>query len=322
MSRYFAFICLLFFCLSCKDEKASLSGNDPVDIKEFLAAFHAMKVPRAIADTGIARITDTTNISYAVFSSFVPDSALVVLLGKNVGKSMIKPVGKIEKGEDTYLLVNFTQQKKATLATFLFDKKAVYKGGLVLLKQGTKDGYAHAVNITSEPTFIISKEKIANNELFYTRNGYAYNSGSADFITVMNDSNEDIKRMNEIINPIDTFARDNKLSADYVQDKKNYISVRDGSSTSKYLFFIHFEKNGGDCVGELKGTMTMQDATHGYFQESGDPCVIDFSFGTNNITVKERGNCGNHRGIKCFFNDTYRKKKEAKAADTKKKQAK
>lgn len=322
MPRSFAFICLLFLCFSCKDEKASLSGNDPVDIKDFLAAFPAMKVPRSIADTGIARITDTTGISYAVFSSFVPDSALVVLMGKNVSKSAIKAVGKIEKGEETYLLVNFTQNKKATLATFLLDKKAVYKGGLVLLKQGSKDGYNHAVNITSEPTFIISKEKIAGNELLYTRNGYAYNSGSADFIAVMNDSNEDIKRMNEIINPIDTFARDNKLSGDYVQDKKNYISVRDGSSTGKYLFFIHFEKSGGDCAGELKGTMTMQDATHGYFQESGDPCVIDFSFGNNNITVKERGNCGNHRGIKCFFNDTYRKKKEPRTADSKKKASK
>jgi hypothetical protein len=42
-----------------------------------------------------------------------------------------------------------------------------------------------------------------------------------------------------------------------------------------------------DCTGELKGIMTMRDATHGYFQENGDPCVIDFIFGSNNITVKE-----------------------------------
>jgi len=45
----------------------------------------------------------------------------------------------------------------------------------------------------------------------------------------------------------------------------------------------------------------MHDATHAYYQQSGDPCEIDFTFKTNAIIVKERGNCGNHRGIQCFF---------------------
>jgi hypothetical protein len=48
------------------------------------------------------------------------------------------------------------------------------------------------------------------------------------------------------------------------------------------------------------------------YQESGDPCEIDFVFEDNEIKVKERGNCGNHRGIKCYFDDTYPKKKEKK----------
>ncbi|CAN5516421.1 hypothetical protein BH10BAC2_BH10BAC2_41800 [soil metagenome] len=304
-------VALLF---SCKDEKASLSGNEPVDPTDFIAAFPALKLPYKVADTNMVKVADTTRISYIVFSGLVPDSALTSLLGKTVNKSMIRPVGKIEKENETYLLADFTQNKKTTLVAFLFDKKYTHLGDLVLLKQGVKDGYFNSVNITSEPTFIISKEKYIGNELMYTRNGYAYNNGSAEFTTVMTDSNEDMKRMNEVINPIDTFPRLNKLSGDYIRDKKNYISVRDGNSTGKYQFFIHFEKSGGDCTGELKGLMTMRDATHGYFQESGDPCEIDFSFTTASIIVKERGNCGNHRGIKCFFNDTYRKKKEPKPA--------
>jgi hypothetical protein len=28
--------------------------------------------------------------------------------------------------------------------------------------------------------------------------------------------------------------------------------------------------------------------------------------------VKEEGSCGNHRDIKCFFNDSYTRKREAK----------
>lgn len=312
------FSALILF--SCKDKKPSLSGDDPVDIKDFLAAFPVVKTPYKVADTNMVKVADTTTISYKVFSGFVPDSVLVSALGKNVAKSKIHPVGQISTQSETYLLANFTQNKKTTLAAFLLNKKSAYLGYLVLLKPDYKDdNYVHSVAITSEPTFIISKEKYNSaNELSYTRNGYAYNNGSSAFIEVMNDSNEDQKRNSEVINPIDTFPRVNKLSGDYIQDKKNYISVRDGNSTLKYQFFIHFEKNDGDCTGELKGIMTMRDATHGYFQENGDPCVIDFTFSSNNITVKERGNCGNHRGIKCYFDDTYRKKKEAKP-DTKKK---
>lgn len=322
MRRFPVICCMLVLLFSCKDEKVSLSGNEPVDIKDFLAAFPSLKLPYKVSDTNMVKVADTTHISYTVFSGFVPDSALVSMLGKNVNKSKIRPVGKIEEEKETYLLADFTQNKKTTLVTFLLDKKtSAYINGLVLLKQEVKDGYFHAVNITSEPTFIISREKYSNNnELLYTRNGYAYNNGSAEFIAVLSDTNEDLKRINEIINPIDTFARVNKLSGDYIKDKKNYISVRDGSSTDKYLFFIHFDKSGGDCTGELKGQMSMRDATHGYFQESGDPCEIDFSFTTNSITVKERDNCGNHRGIKCFFNDTYRKKKEVKPSTKKKAQ--
>lgn len=320
MRRIYVVCFALVVFLSCKDKNVSLSGNEPVDIKYFLAAFPTLKLPYKVADSNMVKIADTTNISYAVFSQFVPDSVLVSVLGKNVTKSIIHPVGQIIKEDETYILANFTQNKKTSLVTFLLNKKSAYLANLVLLNQDTKDDYIHSVNITTEPTFIINKEKYNKaNELSYTRNGYAYNNSSSAFIAVMNDSNEDLKRNSEIINPIDTFPRVNKLSGDYVQDKKNFISIRDGSNNLKYQFFIHFEKNNGDCTGELKGVIKMRDATHGYFQENGDPCEIDFTFGNNNITVKERGNCGNHRGIKCFFDDTYRKKKEVKTDNSKKK---
>ncbi len=52
--------------------------------------------------------------------------------------------------------------------------------------------------------------------------------------------------------------------------------------------------------------------TSAVFIENGDPCVIDFTFKLNQVQVKEQGSCGSHRGIKCFFNDTYTKPKEAK----------
>ena len=80
-----------------------------------------------------------------------------------------------------------------------------------------------------------------------------------------------------------------------------------------YLFFIHFEKNNADCIGELKGTLTLSSTTAGQFTQNGDPCIIDFSFSGNSVSLKEQGTCGNHRGIKCLFDDSFTRKKPSKS---------
>ncbi|HEY6977084.1 MAG TPA: hypothetical protein VH396_12400 [Chitinophagaceae bacterium] len=312
MSKILLACLIIIIATECKNKHSSLSGEEHVNMKEFIEAFPKITFPYRVADTNTAKKSDTTIISYAVFSEFIPDTVLTNALGASAGKMIINPVGKIEKEDELYLLANFTLNKKTTLQAFLFDKKNKYLSHLELIKQGNKDNYVHSVSITSEPTFIIGREKTnQQNELKYTRIGYAYNSAAHNFIAVINDSNEDLKSLSQIINPIDTFAAKNKFSGNYTKDKRNFITVRDGSNTNKYLFFVHFEKD-NNCNGELKGEMTMRDATHAYYQQSGDPCVIDFTFTAKNITVKERGNCGNHRGIKCFFDDTYKKKKESK----------
>ena len=45
---------------------------------------------------------------------------------------------------------------------------------------------------------------------------------------------------------------------------------------------------------------------------NGDPCIIDFTFEDREIAIREQGSCGSHRGIKCYFNDTFTKKKDPK----------
>ncbi len=41
----------------------------------------------------------------------------------------------------------------------------------------------------------------------------------------------------ELINPIDTLPRKNKLSADYTTGKMNLVSIRDGRKNRPYYFF-------------------------------------------------------------------------------------
>ena len=133
-------------------------------------------------------------------------------------------------------------------------------------------------------------------------------------MVVINDSNEDEKKNSVIINPIDTLPHKNKLSGNYIRDKKNFISLRDRKDANSYMFFIHFEKEDGSCTGELKGVLKMKTPTTAVYAEGGDPCVIDFTFDGNDITIKEKGSCGNRRGMECFFDDTFTKRKETKTS--------
>jgi hypothetical protein len=244
---------------------------------------------------------------------FIPDSALNTIAGTLKGNIIIHPAGMIHTKERDFLLSTFSSNKKINLGVFVLDDKHRFLTASSILNNARNDKYNHTVTITEEPTFILKKEKFTpDNKSLYSRNGFAFNAASNSFTQVLNDSNEDTAKNNEVINPIDTLPSTNKFSGDYSTDKKNFISVRNGKNANSYAFFIHFEKNNGSCVGELKGTMSLTDPKNAMFTESGDPCVINFKFSGNTINIKEQGNCGNHRGITCPFDFTFKKKIQPK----------
>ncbi|MBS1744836.1 MAG: hypothetical protein JST21_01565 [Bacteroidetes bacterium] len=304
-----SFFSLLFLALiiSCSHQSPDLGGTEKIKPEDFLKAFHVFTLPTTIADTSLKTISDTTSISKIVFTQFIADTALKAYYVK----SKIHPAGIIHKKDKDYLLATFTLGKKIQLGVFVLDDKHKFLASYPLLDNSKKDSYDHSVSITEEPTFIVKREKLsADKTSLYSRNGYAYSASSNTFSEVLHDSNEDTARLNQIINPIDTLPKTFKYSGDYVADKKNFISVRDGKKAQSYLFFIHFENNNGDCTGELKGEMIMTNDKEAVFTENGDPCVINFTFSTNSIKIKEQGNCGNHRGITCLFDFSFRKKTE------------
>ena len=301
------------FLVACKSKNKPLDGETPVKVSDMLAAYKSVTLPYQVSDTNLQKRSDTTTISYKALVQFIPDSVLAPYTGtqKEKTKVRIHPAGRIEKENGNYLLTNFTQNRKTTLVVFFFDKKNKFISAIELLRSSYNDDHTHFVTVNREPTFTINKELLSkNSELKYTRNGFALNEATGEFMKVINETNEDQKKANEILNPIDTLPRKNKLSGDYSENKKNFIAIRDGKNASHYLFFIHFEKNEGQCVGELKGELNLQGDKKAIFRQNGDPCVIDFSFSNTEITVKEQGSCGNHRGMRCLFNDTYRKRKK------------
>jgi hypothetical protein len=305
------FVFFLFF-YGCKHGKADLAGNEKIKAEDFLAAFPNLKLPAYIRDTALKNFGDSTVISAAVFTQFIADTAWKGFV-KNAEKTVIHPAGIIHTNDKDFLLATFSESRQTSLGVFVLNDKHAFLSSFPLLVSNEKDGYNHSVSITTEPTFILKKEKVINNVSLYTRNGFAYSASAGNFSKVLSDSNEDTARNNEIINPIDTLPVANKYSGDYIKDKKNFISIRDGKNANSYFFFVHFEK-GKDCIGELKGTLSLTGEKDGIFTESGDPCVIRFKFTTTAVTVKEENNCGNHRGITCPFDFTFKKKKPAKKA--------
>ncbi len=319
LMRHFILLALLIALISCKEKKANLSGDAPVKVNDFVAAFRPLTLPYTASDTNISKLGDTLNFSQKVFTQFVPDSVLTSLINPSK-KFTIYPLGRIEKKEENYLLSVITQNKKTQLLVAVFDRKNKFLAAKLLLANNDNDGYVHTLSINREPTFTVSKERINNEtkQLQFTRVGWVYASGVA-FMVVINDTNEDPTKTG-VLNPIDTLPKKNKLSGDYIRDKKNFISLRDGKNANNYLLFIHFEKREGTCIGELKGELKMKDDKSGIYSQAGDPCIIDFTFEGNDITLKEKGSCGNRRGIECFFDDTFTKKKEPKVKKKKTKE--
>lgn len=305
---FYAFVLLV--AIGCKEKKIDLSGEVPLKEKDFFGVFKPMTLPFSVTDTSISKTADTTVIGIKAFLQFFPDSSFQTITGNN-RKFVLHPVGVIQKENENYYLLILSQQKKKKLVVFVTDNNNKYLASKELLSNDYTDGYFHSMSINKEPTFLLSKEKYGkDNTLLFSRAGWVYNDAGI-FMVVINDSNEDPLK-SEVINPLDTLPKKNKYSGDYIKDKKNYVSLRDGKDVNNYRFFIHFERNGGSCTGELKGDLIIKTANSGIFSESGDPCIIDFIFEGNTIALKEQGSCGNHRGIKCFFNDTFTKKKEPK----------
>jgi hypothetical protein len=300
---------LLLLLFACGEKKLDLSGATPLKPKDFLSIFPVISGNYVAADSNFTKLSDTTRIGLKAINQFIPDSIIAKYIGKEKSASFY-PVGKIIKEKESYLLVNIVMKHKIEMIVFVIDTKSnKYLSSKFLIDNSTQDDYVHSFSVNKEPTFVLSQEKPGKENLVqFSRSGWVYTAG-VGFMVVINDSNESPSKTN-IINPIDTLPHKNKFSADYAQDKRNFISIRDGKNTSTYTFFLHFEKNEASCIGELKGDFKMKDATHGVYTYNGDPCVIDFVFEDNEISFKETGSCGNHRGIKCFFDDQYTRKKE------------
>jgi hypothetical protein len=317
MNRILLVLCLAgIITAACGDkEKVSMTGEEPVTVEDFIQFFPEIKLPFTIADTTLKKKTgDSALIAYNIFTQFIPDSIIKKEFGKV--KPKIYRLGRVkEKARETYLFIKAISATKRVGYLITFGKKNQYLKSLPLVRNS--DTYTNVYGSLDKKFQITTYREKHNKsgDVDFKRNVYIYNDASNEFTLILTEPNEEI--IEDIINPIDTLSQKNKYTGDYVVNKKNFISFRDAKRMSDILFFTHFEKNKGECVGELKGTARFVSAKTARYKEMGNPCTLEFTFGSSSVTMKEVEGCGSYRDIKCFFDGTYPKKKSKTSKKTK-----
>lgn len=312
MNRLFQVLVSLLLLSSCGSEKRSLADEQISTVSEFIESFPDRKLPLMIHDSTLAKKpNDSFRIADKLIRQFIPDT-----LYKRDFKGT-KPtfygIGKAtDNNGDYYVFIRVHSSTKKMAYVLCFDQEKQFKAGTSLLASSKKKDVRFEGGLDRK--FIIYKNSYRNakdGQYYYTRNAYVYNTAGT-FTLILKESN-DIPEEEDVYNPLDTLSMKMKFTGDYMLDKKNFVSIRDGAKPGKLLFFIHFEKP-GDCIGELKGALNMVDSKKGIYAESGDPCSLELQFNANSVAIKEIKGCGNYRGIKCFFDGNYPKRTSKKRA--------
>jgi hypothetical protein len=298
-------------------KKPSLSGDEPVEVKDFIDFFPVVKAGYQINDHELLKKNnDSLLISYRVFTQFVPDSLVTSVVGKNV-KAKFYPLAKVEvPKQESYLFVKAVSGEKSYALLVCFDKKNKYLAGMPVLVPDQNPATQQISGIDRKfSIFKIIQRKNADGTLSEGKEVFVLNSEAKNFTLILTDQLED--KPTEIINPIDTLPRKNKFSADYGIGKMNLVSIRDDKKSDRFNFFIHFEKNNGECSGELKGEAKIVGPGKAEFRSGTSPCVLEFIFTSHDVTLKEMEGCGLHRGPHCVFDGSFPKKKPVKPAGKK-----
>ncbi len=309
------FIIVLFvigLLTACNEKKKPIADGELTDVKDLIALFPKSSGALYFGDTILFKKTkDTAGINYKSIIKFVPDSILSKIFGKGL-KPNSYPLGRMEDDSKTnYLLLKAIAGETKAFLLFCFDKNEKFVAAINLLKPDASPATTQSVSI--DRNYNISKiisRRNADGTVSDGKDVYVLNNDARNFMLIMTEQLDE--KVKEQINPIDTLPRKQKYAADYSSDKNNLVSIRDGKKADQFNFFIRFEKEKGQCNGELKGEAKFTGKNTAEYKENGDPCVMQFIFSPTSVTLKEVDGCGSHRGLRCSFNGNYAKKKSIK----------
>jgi hypothetical protein len=321
MRRLGSLLLLLGLCACSDDKKPGTPASDEnasFSYKTFSERFKTVATPYVITDTALLMQKDTALLRYPEFASFLPDSLQRSLFGKQHPR--YTPLAHIT-GAGDFFVVRATAGERRVALLYDFDQKAFRSVfPLLIPDDNTSTSQVSSIDRTGAITRAVSR-KGPKEQLAEGKDVYLYNTDLKTYTLIVTDPLDD---RSEVLNPIDTLAKKHVLSGDYVKDEHNIVSIRDARNPSELLFFIHFEKGEGDehCTGEIKGTALITSSRTAVYRQGGDPCVLELTFGTNSVTLRETEGCGSHRGVRCVFEGSFPRKKAVSLKSTGRKKAK
>lgn len=302
-----------FFCSCGHKTGHSQEKEKPLELKDFMGMFPGIRLPASFGDSSLVRKPGDSAIAASVLMQFIPDSLFHRYFGKSPRGKFFASGKVVVKKEETYLFIKSLTSSKRALYVLGFDNSGRFKAALPLLIKEEDPDISYASSMDSKYTITVSRlHRDPDGRNFFKKSVYVFNE-EGSFTLIMTESNEQKPGLSQIYNPIDTVPHKHKFTGDYIQDKRNFISVRDGRSNAVVRFFVHFEKENGACKGELKGEARFISPAVARFNANGDPCSIEFTFTDKSVRMKELEGCGNHRGIRCYFDGVYEKHKAAKS---------
>ncbi|MBO9155087.1 hypothetical protein ACFOTA_22930 [Chitinophaga sp. GCM10012297] len=295
-------LALIVFMTACKSKPKPATGDEEqaLTYPDFRRLFpEAALTFRWDADSLGIRQPDSIALKARVVKQFLPDT-----LAKGVFAAAEKPkffaLGLIQPPNRQFdiLVVEGSARSGAAAWLVMFNKNGEFLGRHLVARntKGKRMGFSVdkrlAIKVTTETASKSIREDV-----------YAAEE-DGNLALILTNSTEPV---GGLYNPIDTLPRKHKFSGNYMSGE-NIVSVRDGETAKEFLFFIHFSRDKGECIGELDGTGRFTSATTGQFRDKQSSCILDFKFSSGRVTIRETG-CGAYRGIRCMFEGTFVRKK-------------
>lgn len=310
------FVLLLLLIFSCKNKDEKTTGeqnsSSPVDVQQ---KFTAVSVPYQLSDTVLLRGQQGSPV--AELDRFIADTIKTNLFtsGKNI---KYYPLAKIQRPKaETYLVIKATSGDKKVAILVTVDDENQPVASLPFL---VPDDDPTTIQVSSiDAAYSITRAIARKKDGVTTGEGkdvFAYDKQGKQFSWIVTDQ---LDKKTDVVNPIDTLPKTNKLSGDYVKNKKNIVSVRDGRTATQLMVYIHTENEDGTCKGDLKGQFLVTSSNTAIYRQGGDPCVLQLKFTGSSVSIHEEQGCGNHRDVSCAFEGSFPKKKVEKLKSTSKK---
>lgn len=311
--RYFFCVLVLALLMGCGGGKKKINKEEPVTVEDFLKPFPSIKLPYVLDDSLLRKKTsDSVKLSLHAWKTIISDSLYNAYFEGRPGLKLYAIGMMVDHNKGKYVLVKALSATVCNGYLFYFDRKNKLEGSMLM---ASMDDDAHERSygkIDNRFNISLVTEIYKPGGTNIVKESSYGLSDDGVFTLIMTNTNAAVSGRG-VYNPIDTLPRHFKWSGDYVTDKNNIVSLRDGVVPKEYRFFIHFVSDDASCKGEVKGVAEVLGESKLKFTERDGPCGIEFRLSDNHVTIREVGGCGAYRDVSCFFEGTYTRKKQQKA---------